>query len=149
MTRSLVYIGALVLVVGLLLTTCVGAAWSMDMLTDEQLGEIRGSQCHGDCCEGCALPGDGSGCEGGCGEAEWPCKRIGEFCSWQRYHAWGRCKMWEVGYWCDDWYEGDCMQKWVDDLPPDEDCEAECVTPVGDPPCGRVSKCYGSVCPSS
>ena len=45
MTKSLTYIGVVVLVAGLLLTTCVGSAWSMELLTDEEMASIRGTQC--------------------------------------------------------------------------------------------------------
>ena len=45
MTKSLAYIGVLVLVVGVLLTTCVGSAWSMTLLTDEQMAEVHGRSC--------------------------------------------------------------------------------------------------------
>ncbi len=45
MTRSLAYIGVVVLVVGVLLTTCVGSAWSIEVLTDEQLAAVHGSTC--------------------------------------------------------------------------------------------------------
>jgi len=51
MTKSLAYIGVLVLVVGLLFTTCVGSAWSKEMLTDEQLTGIRGACTSNSGCE--------------------------------------------------------------------------------------------------
>lgn len=57
MTRSLAYIGVLVLVAGVLLTTCVGSAWSMELLTDEQLAVVRGTDCPDtDCAYGGACP---------------------------------------------------------------------------------------------
>ena len=45
MNKTLAYVGVLVLVVGLLLTTCVGSAWSMEVLTDEQMAEVHGRSC--------------------------------------------------------------------------------------------------------
>ena len=45
MTKGLAYISVLVLVVGLLLTTCVGSAWSMDMLTEQEMTVITGASC--------------------------------------------------------------------------------------------------------
>ncbi len=45
MTKSLAYVGVLVLVAGLLLTTCVGSAWSMELLTAEEMASIRGTDC--------------------------------------------------------------------------------------------------------
>ena len=49
MTRSLAHIGVLAIVVGLLSTACVGSAWSMEILTDEQLDAVAGSQCNAKC----------------------------------------------------------------------------------------------------
>lgn len=68
MTKSVAYIGVLALVVGVLLTTCVGSAWSMELLTDEQLGQVKGTDCpdtecgSGDCYTGpaCVYNGPGS-----------------------------------------------------------------------------------------
>ncbi len=42
MTRSLTYVGVLVVVAGVLLTTCVGSAWSMEVLDDDALSRIKG-----------------------------------------------------------------------------------------------------------
>jgi len=71
MTKSLAYIGVVVLVVGLVLTTCVGTAWSMDVLTDEEMASIRGrhepAKCTWD------LPGCGSECLP-TGDPVWPHK---------------------------------------------------------------------------
>ena len=49
MTKSLAYIGALV--VGVLLTTCVGSAWSMEVLTDEQMALSTGTACNYEYCD--------------------------------------------------------------------------------------------------
>ncbi len=43
MTKSLAYIGVLALVVGLVLTTCVGTAWSLEVLSEDELAAIWGS----------------------------------------------------------------------------------------------------------
>lgn len=45
MTKSLAYIGVVAVVVGVLLTTCVGSAWSMELLMDEQLAVVQGRSC--------------------------------------------------------------------------------------------------------
>ncbi len=45
MTKRMAYIGVLVLVLGVLLTTCVGSAWTMELLTDEQMAAITGADC--------------------------------------------------------------------------------------------------------
>ena len=49
MTRSLAYIGVLALVVGVFLTTCVGSAWSMELLTEADLGQLRGGHSGWEC----------------------------------------------------------------------------------------------------
>jgi len=42
MTKSLAYVGVLVLVVGFLLTICVGSVWGAVLLTDQQMGGVIG-----------------------------------------------------------------------------------------------------------
>jgi len=37
-----VYVGVLPLVVGLVLTTCLGSAWSMEVLSKEELANVSG-----------------------------------------------------------------------------------------------------------
>ena len=57
MTKSLAYIGVLVLVVGVLLTTCVGSAWSMSLLDEREMSSIRGRTClTGSCAETDSYP---------------------------------------------------------------------------------------------
>lgn len=51
MTKSMAYIGVLAVVVGVLLTTCVGSAWSMELLRDEEMASIRGTACPNSICE--------------------------------------------------------------------------------------------------
>ncbi len=58
MTKSLAYVGVLALVAGLLLTTCVGSAWSMSSLGDEHLASIRGSVCTDLECRAASPPAD-------------------------------------------------------------------------------------------
>ena len=59
MTKSLAYIGVIALVVGVLLTTCVGSAWSMEVLPDEEMAGIRGTVCpNTDCAYGGGCPYD-------------------------------------------------------------------------------------------
>jgi len=43
MTKSLAYIGVVGVVVGLLFTTCVSSAWSMELLTDEEMQDSIGA----------------------------------------------------------------------------------------------------------
>jgi len=40
MTKGLAYVGVLALLSGLLLATCVGSAWNMEVLTDQELAGI-------------------------------------------------------------------------------------------------------------
>lgn len=58
MMKRTAYVAVVALFVGALLTGAVGSAWSMDVLTDEQLSSIRGMDDCGDR-EDCT---DGGGC---------------------------------------------------------------------------------------
>ena len=64
MTKSLTYVGVLVLVAGVLLTTCSTNAWSMELLTEEEMAVVRGTDCQlwgcrdtGYCAPPCAKAG--------------------------------------------------------------------------------------------
>ena len=50
MKRSMAHVGVIALVVGVLLTTCVGSACSMEVLTNSQLAEVYGMDCPGTEC---------------------------------------------------------------------------------------------------
>jgi len=59
MTKGLAYVGVLALLSGLLLATCVGSARSMEILTDEQLADVKASHEKYDCvepqCKSCTM----------------------------------------------------------------------------------------------
>ncbi len=78
MTKCLAYIGVIALVVGVLLTTCVGSAWSMGLLTEEDLSQVRGSGCgtsEGFLCTHTANCGSSKVCGPVYKEGEWICER--------------------------------------------------------------------------
>ncbi len=94
MTKSVAYIGVVVLVVGVLLTTCVGSAWSMTLLTDEQMTVVRGTDCPELACpwsdcgqdpQGCCMVGVDPGCNA------YGCPPFYDDCQSKVLGLWRRC----------------------------------------------------------
>jgi len=61
MSKNMVYVGVLPLVVGLVLTTCLGSAWSMEVLSDAYLADITAQWAYERCVDSV-----GFSCADGC-----------------------------------------------------------------------------------
>jgi len=71
MTKSVAYIGVLAVVMGLLVTTGVGSVWSMELLTDEQLANVKASHVGDEYCKADNHPGCPCAQENACVECSY------------------------------------------------------------------------------